>query len=186
MKQVHHKSLSRLDLERRVSFRISTRKTHTQTQNIPLTNGFPLPNSKRLSLGRVPSRDKRSRGRRFHRNLFFILLGRDREGLLRLSIVHRLGVLPGTFLKMRSLCFFVSLRDERLSNVRERDDAKVCARLVSFVFSRKALRRSDDDFRRAFIRARCLKELDEWGKRSPSVLSRIRNFSHSLTLSLGD
>ena len=84
-----------------VSFRISTCKTHA---NAYLTNGFPLPNSKRLSLGRVPSRDKRSRGLRFHRNLF-ILLGRDREGLLRLSIVHRLGVLPGTF---DALCFFVS------------------------------------------------------------------------------
>ena len=90
---------------------------HTRKRIIHLTNGFPLPNSKRLSLGRVPSRDKRSRGRRFHRrNHLFILLGRDREGLLRLSIVHRLGVLPGTFLKMRSLCFFVSLRDARLSN----------------------------------------------------------------------
>ena len=79
----------------------------------------------------------------------------------------------------------MSLRDERLSN-NARDDAKVCARLVSFVFSRKALRRFDDDFRRAFIRARCLKELDECGKRSPSVLSRVSNFSHALTLSLGD
>jgi hypothetical protein len=102
----------RITLETRfvngVSFRISTRKTHAQTHNTPLTNGFPLPNSKRLSLGRVPSRDKRSRGRRFHRNLFFILLGRDREGLLRLSIVHRLGVLPGTFLKMLSLFLCLS------------------------------------------------------------------------------
>ena len=79
----------------------------------------------------------------------------------------------------------MSLRDERLSN-NARDDAKVCARLVSFVFSRKALRRFDDDFRRAFIRARCLKELDECGKRSPSVLSRVSHFSHALTLSLGD
>ena len=121
MKQAHHKSLSRLSIcngEFPSEFPLAK---HTRKRRIYLTNGFPLPNSKRLSLGRVPSRDKRSRGLRFHRNHLCILLGRDREGLLRLSIVHRLGVLPGTFLKMRSLCFFfVSLRDARLSNVRER------------------------------------------------------------------
>ena len=77
----------------------------------------------------------------------------------------------------------MSLRDARLSN-NARDDAKVCARLVSFVFSRKALRRFDDDFRRAFIRARCLKELDECGKRSPSVLSLALVTSLTLSLSL--
>ena len=65
--------------------------THKRTPK----NGFPLPNLQRLSLGRVPSRDKRSRGLRFHRNRRVILLGRDREGLLRLSIVHRVGVLSG-------------------------------------------------------------------------------------------
>ena len=72
--------------------------SHAQNtrKRTPLTNGFPLPNLQRLPLGRVPSRDKRSRGLRFHRNKRVILLGRDREGLLRLSIVHRLGVLPGT------------------------------------------------------------------------------------------
>ena len=76
----------------------------------------------------------------------------------------------------------MSLRDERLSNIREM--MRKSARLVSFVFSRKALRRFDDDFRRVFIRARCLKELDECGKRSPSVLSLALVTSLTLLLSL--
>ena len=77
----------------------------------------------------------------------------------------------------------MSLRDARLSNIREmmRKFAHVSSRSCS---REKRLRRFDDDFRRVFIRARCLKELDECGKRSPSVLSLALVTSLTLSLSL--
>ena len=160
------------------SFRIPTRKTHA---NAHLTNGFPLPNLQRLPLGRVPSRDKRSRGLRFHRNKRVILLGRDREGLLRLSIVHRLGVLPGTCkaLFFVSFCSRLSTRDDEEKFVSSRSCR--CEAAVATVWD------DDDDFRSVFARAVFERiNTDVWGKRSPSrfCLARVTPLSYSLTLSL--
>ena len=79
-------------------------KKHTQTRYLLLLlfryNGFFIPSVQLVPSRRVPGGDKRSV--RFAR---FIPFGKRGEGLLRVSIVHRVGVLSGAFVLSRGFFF---------------------------------------------------------------------------------